>query len=68
MPSQANFVLFAVEGRPAPGVAAALRQRGVLVRYYQRPDLENYIRISAGRPEDTDRLVAALQAIAKESP
>lgn len=68
VPSQANFVLFAVEGRPAAGVAAALRQRGVLVRYYQRPDLENYIRISAGRPEDTDRLVAALQAIAKESP
>jgi histidinol-phosphate aminotransferase len=59
-PSQANFVLFAVEGRAAKDVATALRARGVLVRYYDRPDLANYIRISAGRPEDTDALLAAL--------
>ena len=29
----------------------------------ERPDLVNYIRISAGRPEDPDRLVAALREI-----
>jgi histidinol-phosphate aminotransferase len=63
LPSQANFVLFAVEGRPAKDVAAALRGRGVLVRYYDRPDLANYIRISAGRPEDTDALLAALRTL-----
>lgn len=63
LPSQANFVLFAVEGRKASDVASALRAKGVLVRYYDRPDLANYIRISAGRPEDTDRLLAALRAI-----
>lgn len=63
-PSAANFVLFQVEGRPASDIAAALRKRGVLIRYYARPDLENVIRISAGRPEDTDRLVAALKEIA----
>jgi histidinol-phosphate aminotransferase len=62
-PSQANFVLFAVEGRPARDVAAGLRRLGVLVRYYDRPDLANCIRISAGRPEDTDRLVEALQSL-----
>jgi histidinol-phosphate aminotransferase len=63
LPSQANFVLFEVEGRSAADVASALRSKGVLVRYYQRPDLANYIRISAGRPEDTDRLIAALREI-----
>ena len=63
MPSQANFVLFGVEGRSAPDVAAGLRKRGVLVRYYNRPDLANYVRISAGRPEDTDRLMAALREL-----
>lgn len=62
-PSQANFVLFAVEGRSARDVATALRRKGVLVRYYDRPDLANYIRISAGRPEDTDALLAALGAL-----
>ncbi len=63
LPSDANFVLFKVEARPAKLVAKGLRQQGVLVRYYDRPDLANYIRISAGRPEDTDRLVTALKKL-----
>jgi len=66
VPSEANFVLFEVRGRRAGDVAAALRRRGVLVRYYDRPDLENYIRISAGRPEDTERLIEALRAVEAE--
>ncbi|MCC6386090.1 MAG: histidinol-phosphate transaminase [Dehalococcoidia bacterium] len=60
LPSEANFVLFEVHGRSALEVRDGLRRQGVLVRYYDRPDLRNYIRISAGRPEDTDRLLAAL--------
>ncbi|MCC7364998.1 MAG: histidinol-phosphate transaminase [Dehalococcoidia bacterium] len=63
LPSCANFVLFEVHGRPAADVAAGLRRQGVLVRYYSRSELANYIRISAGRPEDTDRLMAALRAL-----
>lgn len=63
LPSAANFILCEVRGRSASDVAAALRKRGVLVRYYNRPDLQDYIRISAGRPEDTDRLIAALRAL-----
>ncbi|OAI41983.1 hypothetical protein AYO38_03385 [bacterium SCGC AG-212-C10] len=64
VPSQANFVLFRVaEGRQAHEVAASLRGRGVLVRYYDRPELRGYIRISAGRPEDTDRLLDALKEL-----
>jgi len=66
LPSDSNFVLFEVSGRSARNVAASLRKRGVLVRYYERPDLENYIRISAGRPEDTDRLVEALREVETE--
>lgn len=65
-PSESNFVLFAVEGRSAKDVTASLRRRGVLVRYYDRPDLANYIRISAGRPEDTDRLIEALREVENE--
>ncbi len=64
--SAANFVLCGVEGRSARHVADALRRRGVLVRYYDRPELRNYIRISAGRPQDTDRLLAALREVEEE--
>ncbi len=60
-PSAANFVLFKVLGHDVADVAADLRRQGVLVRTYSRPELRGYLRISAGRPQDTDRLVAALE-------
>lgn len=63
-PSQANFVLFRVFGRDARQLKQALEQQGVLVRYFDKPGLENCIRISAGRPEDTEKLVAALGSLA----
>ncbi|MGC8781543.1 MAG: histidinol-phosphate transaminase, partial [Anaerolineae bacterium] len=59
-PSRANFVLCRVEGRDARELKAALAARGVLVRHYAKPGLENCIRISAGRPEQTDALLRAL--------
>ena len=63
-PSDANFVLFDVKAGDSGEVAAALRERGVLVRRYDRPDLANKLRISAGRPQDTDRLLDALGEVA----
>ncbi len=65
-PSHSNFVLFRVEGRSAAVLKSQLEQEGVLVRYFQKPGLENCIRISAGRPQDSDRLVAALDRIASQ--
>lgn len=62
-PSEANFVLCRVVGRDAKTVKLALEQQGILVRYYHKPGLDNCIRISVGRPEQTDRLIAALRAI-----
>ncbi len=63
-PSDANFVLFDVKRGDAAAIAAALRQRGVLVRRYDRPDLANKLRISVGRPQDTARLLDALREVA----
>lgn len=60
-PSQANFVLFRVLGHDVGRVADDLRRRGVLVRTYSRPELQGYLRISAGRRQDTERLLAALE-------
>ena len=37
---------------------AALAREGILVRYFAKPGLENCIRVSAGRPEHTDALLA----------
>lgn len=62
-PSHANFVLFRVIGRNALDLKRGLEQHGILVRYFAKPGVDNCIRISAGRPQDTDRLVTALRQL-----
>jgi histidinol-phosphate aminotransferase len=62
-PSQANFILCDVVGRDAKELKVALEQQGILVRHYNKTGLRNCIRVSVGRPEQTDRLIAALRAL-----
>ena len=62
-PSQANFILCDVVGREARALKQALERQGILVRHYSKPGLNNCIRISVGRPEQTDRLLEALAAV-----
>lgn len=63
-PTQANFVLCQVVGRDAAELKAKLAQEyGVFIRYFNKPGLRDHIRISVGRPEDTDRLNAALKTL-----
>lgn len=62
-PSQANFILCRVEGRSAADLKDRLMARGVLVRHYRTPLLQDCVRISAGKPEHTDRLLEVLEEI-----
>ena len=63
-PSSANFVLFKVLAPyKADEVVRELRMRGVLVRYYAKGSISSCIRISAGRPQDTDALVRAMTEV-----
>jgi histidinol-phosphate aminotransferase len=62
-PSEANFILCSVVGRDAEGIQRDLRRRGILIRYFNTPLMRNYIRVSVGKPEHTDALVAALSDI-----
>ncbi len=62
-PSQANFILCQVEGRDAAQLKQGLARQGVLVRYFNQPGLQDCLRISVGRPEHTDRLIAAFNSV-----
>jgi histidinol-phosphate aminotransferase len=62
-PSHSNFVLCRVIGRSALELKLALEQEGVFVRYFDKPGVDNCIRVSVGRPSDTAALVAALQRV-----
>ena len=62
-PSQANFILCRVTGRDARQLKLALERTGILVRYFNKPGLTDCIRISVGKPEHTDALMAALRQL-----
>ena len=69
VPSRANFVLVQLNGVEAKAVHAALREKGIMVRYFDNQLLQNHLRISVGLPEQTDRLMMALREIVnKPSP
>ena len=62
VPSSANFV-FAKPPKPAADVVAALRERRILVRHYDREPIAGWIRITVGTRDQHERLLAALKEI-----
>ena len=59
LPSSANFVFARHPERDGPDFAAALRERAVLVRHFNKPRTAPYMRITVGSADDIRRLVAA---------
>jgi histidinol-phosphate aminotransferase len=59
-PSRSNFILCRVLGRDARQLKLFLEREGILVRYFDKPYLRDCIRISVGKPEHTDALLAVL--------
>ena len=62
-PSAGNFCLFQV-GPDAERLYLGLKQRGLLVRWWNRPILRECLRITVGRPDQTDALIAHLTDLA----
>lgn len=51
-----------VDGRDALGVKDTLaNEYGIMVRHYRKELLDGFVRISVGKPEQTDALIAALR-------
>jgi histidinol-phosphate aminotransferase len=61
-PSEANFV-FVRPPKPALEVAAALRERKILVRHYDREPIAGWIRITVGTREQHEKLLEALREV-----
>jgi histidinol-phosphate aminotransferase len=62
-PSQANFILCSVLNGKAKAIHKGLQKKGIFVRYFDTPQLKDCLRISVGKPEHTDALIAALKEI-----
>ncbi|CAI0440857.1 unnamed protein product [Linum tenue] len=63
-PSYSNFILCEVKpGMDAKKLKEALADMGVMVRHYDKKELKGFIRISVGKPEQTDTLMRCLNSI-----
>ncbi|CCN17648.1 histidinol-phosphate transaminase [Bordetella bronchiseptica] len=63
LPSQANFVFARHPKQDAVQLAAALRERAVLVRHFEQARVKQYMRITVGTPAQCDVLVKAVRAL-----
>ncbi|MHC4498746.1 MAG: histidinol-phosphate transaminase [Planctomycetota bacterium] len=64
--SSANFVLAQSKNRKASEIYEMLVQRGIYVRYFDLPGLNNKLRISVGTKDQNDKLILALREILSE--
>jgi histidinol-phosphate aminotransferase len=60
LPSAANFILARHPARPARELFAGLRAAGIIVRYFDRPRIDDYLRITIGTDAQCDELLSAL--------
>jgi histidinol-phosphate aminotransferase len=66
LPSSANFVFAKPpSASSAEYLYAELKERGVLVRYFNKPRIFEYLRISIGTDEEMDILIEQLKLILK---
>ncbi|MCC6177723.1 MAG: histidinol-phosphate transaminase [Chloroflexi bacterium] len=65
-PTRANFILCDVTGMDGQTLRDRLADEGILIRNYNTPRLRGTVRISVGRPDQDDILLATLTRIADE--
>lgn len=66
LPSKTNFLFVSHQTVPADVIFKKLREKGVLVRYFNKPRINNFLRITVGTDEEMDILVSALTEILEE--
>jgi len=62
-PSSGNFVLCSLPKGKAKEIWQQLRRKGIFVRHFDTSRLKDCLRISVGRPEDTNALVRAFKEV-----
>ncbi|MFC2122560.1 histidinol-phosphate transaminase [Bacteroidota bacterium] len=66
-PSRGNFILCRVLRGEAKELHQKLQSKGILVRYFDKPLVQNCIRISVGKLEHTDAVIRALRELGGET-
>lgn len=59
--SKANFIFASHPDVPAKELYTMLRGKGIYVRYFEKPRIDNYLRISIGTQEEMEALICVLE-------
>ena len=65
LPSAANFVFASHPKFKAEDIAAKLREKSIIVRYFNKPRIDQFLRITIGNDNENQALCVALEAIIK---
>ncbi|WGL16119.1 histidinol-phosphate transaminase [Microbulbifer bruguierae] len=63
IPSTANFIFAKPPGVSAEVLFEALRARNIIIRYFNKPRISEYLRISIGTDEEMDALIEACREV-----
>jgi histidinol-phosphate aminotransferase len=63
LPSTANFIFTRHQQHSGAKLYQALRDRGIIVRHFKSPRIEDFLRITIGTDEQSGQLVEALKKI-----
>ncbi|MCG5228623.1 histidinol-phosphate transaminase [Acinetobacter pittii] len=61
LPSKANFIFASHSSHDAGQLAQQLREQGIIVRYFNKPRINQFLRITVGTDEQNERLVQTLK-------
>ena len=63
--SKTNFLFATHKSVPAEEIFEELKKRKIYVRYFNKPRINNYLRITIGTDEEMEKLYEALKEIVK---
>ncbi|RSO33834.1 MULTISPECIES: histidinol-phosphate transaminase [Acinetobacter calcoaceticus/baumannii complex] len=61
LPSKANFIFASHSSHDAGQLAQQLREQGIIVRYFNKPRINQFLRITVGTDEQNERLIQTLK-------
>ena len=67
LPSEANFVLARMPGRDLASIQQTLKRRGILVRHFAEPGLEDCLRVTVGTEDEIRIFVRTLATLLKDA-
>ncbi|WP_289282410.1 MULTISPECIES: histidinol-phosphate transaminase [unclassified Methylophaga] len=63
LPSAANFVFASHKQAKAADIAAGLRKEGIIVRHFNKPRIEQFLRISIGTATENQQLLSVMDTL-----